>query len=401
MYYIENSRHFTPYTDPVSGVKSYILTTRVAALQQGFYFVNSGFSDDGRYLWFYCANPPAPHYVAMLDLETDTISEFPDATGSGWCVDGPTGDMYWGCPDGLRMHHPVAGSESILVGAMPEEARRLGARYLGTNLTFTPDKTEMVVDVQIKNPDGSSGGSRIGTMTLADGEFHEWYRTEPGIPYNHAQCSPIDPDLCMCAHEFHYDPVLKKNVPPSKTPEGIYPRLQLIRRDGTRQMMIPHANSATHECWSADGKSFYYCSGTSAEEGEIRGQHVIARDWMDGKPAEVVAYLPVEGGVGAWHAHSSIDGRYFVVDGSYNAYGLSWWRGTRSFTRFYDTKTKEVKFIISDNPIVNGYTPDNPCAHHIDPHPRFCCGDRYVVHTTTVLGRVDVAVTPVAGNLID
>jgi len=32
--------------------------------------------------------------------------------------------------------------------------------------------------------------------------------------------------------------------------------------------------------------------------------------------------------------------------------------------------------------------------YHIDPHPLFCCDDRSVVFTTTVRGRVDVAVVP-------
>jgi hypothetical protein len=34
--------------------------------------------------------------------------------------------------------------------------------------------------------------------------------------------------------------------------------------------------------------------------------------------------------------------------------------------------------------------------YHIDPHPRFCCNDRYVVFTTTVRGEIDVAIVPTA-----
>ena len=30
--------------------------------------------------------------------------------------------------------------------------------------------------------------------------------------------------------------------------------------------------------------------------------------------------------------------------------------------------------------------------YHIDPHPRFVVGDRYVTFTTTVCGRVDVGI---------
>lgn len=31
----------------------------------------------------------------------------------------------------------------------------------------------------------------------------------------------------------------------------------------------------------------------------------------------------------------------------------------------------------------------------IHPHPQFCLNDRYICYTTNVLGRVDVALTPV------
>ena len=34
-----NSRLFTPWRDPVSGVESFILTARVAPVQQSFYYV--------------------------------------------------------------------------------------------------------------------------------------------------------------------------------------------------------------------------------------------------------------------------------------------------------------------------------------------------------------------------
>ncbi len=33
--------------------------------------------------------------------------------------------------------------------------------------------------------------------------------------------------------------------------------------------------------------------------------------------------------------------------------------------------------------------------YHIDPHPRFCSQDRYIVFTTTVRGQVDLAITRV------
>ena len=389
------SKHFTKYTNPDSGVVSYILTTRVAELQQCFYFVNSGMSDDGRFLWIYCANPPkGGHHLALIDFETDEITDFPDTAGSGWFVD-HNGDVYWGCADGIMMRSPDKNGAARRIAPMPAKAKALGARSIGTHLTFTPDRREIAADIQLPMPDKSSGGSIIGTFSVADGSFTEWYRTKPGIPYNHAQCSPIDNDLILCAHEGAYDPVRKANIAPKCTPEGIYPRLQLIRRDGQRTMLPPHANYATHEFWAPNGKSVLYCARTAKEDTDIPGQHVVARGRMDGAPAEAVVCLPpLDGGTGAWHAHCTDDERYFVLDGSIPTYGKGWWRGVRSMVRFHDTVTKRTVDIITENPVVNGYSPENPCGYHIDPHPRFVLGGRAITHTTTVLGHVDAAITP-------
>ncbi len=83
------------------------------------------------------------------------------------------------------------------------------------------------------------------------------------------------------------------------------------------------------------------------------------------------------------HSHSSQDGRYLVCDGTENFY-----RGCATSVHFKDRRSgKTLKLI--DNPAMEGYVGTN---YHIDPHPRFCCGDRFVVFTATIRGRVDVAV---------
>ena len=56
---LEQSKLFTPCTDPESGVTVYVLTEKVAPVQEAFYFVNDSMDADGRYLWFYCAFPPS------------------------------------------------------------------------------------------------------------------------------------------------------------------------------------------------------------------------------------------------------------------------------------------------------------------------------------------------------
>ena len=58
MFTPETSRHFTPYTDPQSGVVSYLLKNETAPLQKMVYYVSKNWSHDGRYVWIACAFPP-------------------------------------------------------------------------------------------------------------------------------------------------------------------------------------------------------------------------------------------------------------------------------------------------------------------------------------------------------
>ena len=60
--------------------------------------------------------------------------------------------------------------------------------------------------------------------------------------------------------------------------------------------------------------------------------------------------------------------------------------------RFYNRESGKLIDVVSYNPVVEGWTPEKPSIYHIDPHPRFVVGDRYVTFTTTVCGRVDVVI---------
>ncbi len=373
------SRHFTTHIDPDSGMKYAVLSTHVAPVQQTFYFVNSGFSGDGRYLWFYCAWPPAQQRsLGVVDFLTDEVHHFPE-TGStnSWMVDPETGNVYWGCPQGIFMRTPHPQDPVLRIAWIPEKYRKTTVRSAGTHLTFTPDRRELLADLQ------TSAGSSIGSFNVKTGEYTEWYQTEPGIPYNHAQVCPTDGDLVLCAHEGTHSPALGHNIPPALV-DGVYPRLQLIRRDGSRKMLKPYLNYATHECWDADGKSLYYCC-----------KNHLVRQYLDRDEPEVVCHIPIEGGNGTWHAHATKDKKYFIVDGSHPSMGKSWWRGCESTVRFYNCENGKLADVIGHNPVVNGWTPDNPCTYHIDPHPRFVLNDTLAAFTVTTQGRVDVAVADV------
>ena len=51
MHEFNRSRLFSPWTDPDTGVTTYILSHKVAPVQEVFYFVNDSMSADGRYIF--------------------------------------------------------------------------------------------------------------------------------------------------------------------------------------------------------------------------------------------------------------------------------------------------------------------------------------------------------------
>ncbi len=376
------SRHFTTHLDPVSGMKYAVLATRVAPIQQGFYFVNNSMTDDGRYLWFYCSFPPARgRSMAVIDFLTDEIHHYPETyefDHAGWMVDTATGDLYWPCAHGIYRRSPHPAAQAVCVAPIPQELAKLGVTAMGTHIQFTADRKSIVTDIQTQM------GSSVGSFDVLTGEYTEWYRTQPGVPYNHVQASPLDSDLLLCAHECRYDYATNTYIMPEPV-DGVYPRLQLIRRDGSRRMLKPYRNFATHEFFSADGKKVYYCSRDS-----------VGCNRLDGDEPEAAFHLPAVDGNGTWHAHCTRDEQYFIVDASLASMGREWWRGCPSMMRFYNRETGKHVELIHENPVVNGWTPENQSIYHIDPHPRFVLNDSLIVFTVTTQDKVDLAVAEVA-----
>ena len=104
---------FCPWTDPESGVTSYVLAERVAPVQQSFYFTNASVSADERWLWFYTAFPPAPYRTlaaVCLDPDAPRIHHYPSAafTGASPMVT-PEGDAAYFCQGQSVWRQPVDG----------------------------------------------------------------------------------------------------------------------------------------------------------------------------------------------------------------------------------------------------------------------------------------------------
>ncbi|MBN1873108.1 MAG: hypothetical protein JXA33_02685 [Anaerolineae bacterium] len=366
MFDLANSKLFTPWTDPTSGITSYILTQKVAPVQEGFYFVNESMTRDGRYLWFYCAFPPSGtaaqgRTLGVVDFVTQEVRHFPDTqfNHASPFVDTKTGVVYWGMGDAVWRRGPELGHNAELVNRLPADLVKLRhIERIATHLTLSADGRAFFVDAAI--------GLQFvfGALPVDGSDFELWHTFQRN--YNHAQFSPTDSDLILFAQENHPDPITGLLF-------RIEDRLWLLRRGELPHPVFSTPIRLTHEWWDPDGQHVWCIkSDTGVWRVNIATQAVEEIAWPGGR----------------WHSHSHTTNRYLIGDANPTFY-----RGCPSTVNFLNRDTgKSVRLV--DNPEMVTYT---GARYHIDPHPRFCCNDQVVVFTTTVRGEIDIALAYTAG----
>ena len=366
---LSNRRLFTPVTHPESGVTIYVLTRKVAPVQEAFYFTNESISADGRYLWFYTAFPPSAsaargRTLGVVDFETQEVRHFPDTQfgeASPYLAT-ESGEVYWNYDRYVWKRGPQADGAVELVNAVPDELIR-GRQVLraATHLTRSADGKEFFIDL------GLEMQWLFGSLPIAGGDFQLWHRFDR--LYNHAQFSPTNPNAVLFAEEFHSDPITGLTFP-------VVNRLWHIERGGQPRPILTEPVAVTHEWWDPDGEHVWCTYKTETWRVRV----------SDGA-VEKIAF-PHH----CWHSFSSQAGNLLVCD---SIASMPWKRGGASNVYFLNRDSGQ-KLTLASNPERADYAGRN---YHIDPHPRFCLGDRYVVFTTTVLGAVDVAIVPTAALL--
>ena len=373
----ETSKLFEKRINAESGAEYYVLTAKACEYQQGFYFVNDSMTTDGRYLWFYATVNPvydgANRNLGYIDFETDEIVICYDCVFGGGAspyVDVETGDVYFAYMDKLYKRSPGKNNLATVLCTPKIDGH---VTRLATHLTRTSDKKHFFLDAR-------SGNHLFvqGIVDIETGEFEKWAESRHST--NHGQINPKNDRLALCAYDGYSDLATGEYYRIPKNEEGIYERLWLISPNGNRRMLPPMNNYATHEWWSADGKTVYYCCDNYGIYG------------IDIDSGEDITILD---GIDPWHAHSTNDDKYFVYDEKkLERYGGKWYRGCPSAVNFYNAENGKLIKIVTEMS-ENGATPENPNNYHIDPHPRFVCNEKYIVFTTTELGSVDLAVAPV------
>lgn len=361
---IKESPLFSRWTDPVSGVDSFILSQNTAPFQQSFYYTNPSFTNDGRYLWFYCAYPPSGNAnqgrsLAVADIQEGEIRVFPETQflDASPGVDLETGDVYWCIGSEIWKRGPQPSQTAKLVNQLPPEIVRNRRPWrIATHLTFSADRKSLNIDAEI--------GRQwfVGHAPLDGSEIVIWQEFDRA--YNHGQFSPVDPDLQLINQDSAVDPITG-DCPPYEN------RMWLIRRGEKAVPIFPTGPKHGHEWWSANGQHVWYVHYNRGVERVNIAKPEPELIWA----SDVVS-----------HAHVDATERYMVADcvpGKDTGIGK---------VIFYNIETGREVSIVSDMP----YPSEALRRYHVHPHPQFCRQDEYICYTTLVRGRVEVALVSVA-----
>lgn len=363
---------FTRHADPQSGVVSYVLSEHVAPLQKVLYYITPSMRGTGRHLWFRACFPPSlARFPAVVDLQTHDIRYFPQAVGDG----GPTSEgtpMVTAAGDtafvaiGDGVHELSVTGDLRLVGRLPEElirGRHLFRLY--TDLTQSCDGKWLLLDSRI--------GNRwlISLMNTQTGEVRplRWFTTD----HTHAAFSLHDPKLIQLNQGHGHDPITGERY-------EMNVRMWLMDTDLTRYEPVDPAlwfgrnSNCCHEWWTRSGKLQWcdYDRGIWEMDLTTRRKDLI---W----PHPLV------------HGQTDPTERYLV--GDQNPY--NWNAKLPCSVWFYDRQTGRETAIVTAMPAQPLPWRDFR-AFHIDPHPHFSEDGEWVIYTTTALGKVSVALTPVA-----
>lgn len=363
-YDLSQHPYFTAWKDPQSGVLSYILTERVAPIQQSFYFTNPSISADGRWLWIYAAFPPSPHkFLACFSLDPARPEKhlyLQAGFSAASPMVAPEGDAAYFAMGNSVYHLRLDGTLTPVCTLSDAYIDHRRLYRLATHLTLSADRRHFLLDGEIGNHwFVGLGDVQSGAVTIVKELAHN---------FNHGQFSPTDPELFVLSQDWFFDKVTGRRF-------HFDHRTWLMNRANTIFRSItpdyqPAGKEDCHEWWSQDGLLCYQNYAAGAYEVNVyTGERVHV--WQ----------RPV------CHAHCSPDRRYWTADQTPYR-----WAETGCPVLFYDRVSGREQQIISYQP-----PPIYPRGdYHTDPHPHFSPLGDLVICTTTVLGGLDVALTPTA-----
>jgi len=363
-YDLSQHPYFSAWTDPHSGVQSYVLTERVAPIQQSFYFTNPSVSADGKWLWIYAAFPPSPYkFLACFGLDPARPEKhlyLHAGFNTASPMVAPEGDAVYFTMGASVYHMRLDGTLARVCTLSDEYIDHRRLYRLATHLTLSADRRHFLLDGEIGNHwFVGLGDVQTGAVSILKEFAHH---------FNHAQFSPTDPELFCLSQDWFYDKVSgRRFMFDHRT--WLMNRSNTIFRSITPDYQAP-GHEDCHEWWSQDGLLCYQNYAAGAYEVNVyTGERVHV--WQ----------RPV------CHAHCSPDRRYWTADQTPYR-----WAETGCPVLYFDRVTGREQHIISSQ-----LPPIYPRGdYHTDPHPHFSPQGHLVICTTTVLGGLDVMLTPTA-----
>lgn len=378
--------YFTKYTDPVSGVVSYWFRNERLGLYntQSTYFNGNSVTNDERFCFFFISTKeklgqlPSERSARIFDFKERKLYSF---TGNDGCypyLDAEEDVLYYyvmnakngNVRDGGRFYKKDllnAPRTTVQLAELPKDVAPTGS-YVNralSHITLTQDKRKTFIDAWV-------GGTFIqGLLDIYTGEWTEWSRNTE-VHLTHGQINPKRDDEALLSIDVWIDSNGEEH-PIVNDPDGTYPRMQLMKPDGTRTTIKPGAtNYASHEMWHQDGDHVYWCSNG-----------VNIRNIRTGE----YKYLYNQR---ATHCNISKDMKYVTFDNDHPDY----YRGGRWKVSFLNLETGKVVDIITERPAIT--TKDKPSRIHPDPHPHFVCNGKYIVCTASDKdGYLRWSITPV------
>lgn len=382
---------FEKYTDPSSGVVSYLLKSGAGGWEcsQSSYFNNVSMTDDERFIFFFGLNKNfssnSERTGVILDLKKRKFYNVPHTFFHSFPYLDPKEDkLYYGYvyenktrATFYRRDLLVDPSKDIKLVDLPSSVIFSAGdgnpiKRLASHLTLTQDKSKVFLDMRI-NYDYV-----YGLLDLKTAAWDEWGRTEVNL--THGQLNPVRDDIALMAVDSYTNRNGDK-VDVELDENGWLPRLQLVKRGGYRETMKPDVTRdkkeypggyASHENWDASGQYVYWCSGGAC----IRNLD----NWDDFKK-----YDSTNGATWASHSIFSKDLAYITYDDQ----SLDFYRGCRWKVAFYNIKKKKMVYIYTLLPALvskeeyngNATTKNIMDTLHPDPHPQFVCNDKYIICT--------------------
>lgn len=364
---LDRHPYFGRVTDPESGVPSYILTKHAAPLQQQFYFTNASVTRDEKWLWFYASFPPArSRTLGLVSLDPDhpVIRHFPHAEfSSASPLVAPDGKGIYYCLDRYIYHMTNNGDISVVAALDEQWVNHRPIGQMATHLTLSADGQYLLLDGQV----GTFWF--VGTAHISTGKIQ--ILKEFVSNHNHAQFSPVDPELFLIAEDWWRDRATGQYFP-------IDHRIWLMDIRGRRyEPLRPkewynHDAYPSHEWWSETGKICWVDYAAGAYECDIA-------------TGEAVNVWPRP----LCHAHCNADSSLWCADQS----PYTWDQRPCDVLLMDRTSGRELRIASLPKPTV----PRDP--YHPDPHPQFSPQGTWVVYTTTVRQTLDIALCPVAEAL--